>query len=28
MWGYPAVLLLMASVCSFMYFRFRHNNWL
>ena len=27
-WGYPAVLLLMASVCSFMYFRFRHNNWL
>ena len=27
-WGYPAVLLLMASVCTFMYFRFRHNNWL
>ena len=27
-WGYPGVLLLMASVCCFMYFRFRHNNWL
>ncbi|MCV7347525.1 magnesium/cobalt transporter CorA [Mycolicibacterium rhodesiae] len=27
-WGYPAVLTLMATVCGFLYFNFRRNNWL
>ena len=27
-WGYPAVLLLMATVCSVLYRTFRRNNWL
>ncbi|HEY9265178.1 MAG TPA: magnesium/cobalt transporter CorA [Mycobacterium sp.] len=27
-WGYPAVLLLMATVCALLYRTFRHNNWL
>lgn len=27
-WGYPAVLLLMATVCVLLYRTFRHNNWL
>jgi magnesium transporter len=27
-WGYPAVLLLMASVCGFLYRTFRRNRWL
>lgn len=27
-WGYPAVLLLMLSVCSFMYSKFRKSGWL
>ncbi|MFA7265319.1 MAG: magnesium and cobalt transport protein CorA [Candidatus Nanopelagicales bacterium] len=27
-WGYPAVLLLMASVCSFMYTKFKKSGWL
>lgn len=27
-WGYPAVLLLMATVCTLLYRTFRHNNWL
>jgi magnesium transporter len=26
--GYPAVLLLMASVCSFLYWRFKRAGWL
>ena len=27
-WGYPAVLLLMASICGFLYITFRRNHWL
>jgi magnesium transporter len=27
-WGYPAVLLLMTTVCTLLYRTFRHNNWL
>lgn len=27
-WGYPAVLLLMATVCGSLYFTFRRNHWL
>jgi magnesium transporter len=27
-WGYPLVLLLMASVCGFLYRTFRRNHWL
>ena len=27
-WGYPAVLLLMTTVCSLLYRTFRRNNWL
>ncbi|HMZ13284.1 MAG TPA: magnesium/cobalt transporter CorA [Mycobacterium sp.] len=27
-WGYPAVLTLMVTVCGFLYFTFRRNNWL
>jgi magnesium transporter len=27
-WGYPAVLLVMATVCSVLYFTFRRNHWL
>jgi magnesium transporter len=27
-WGYPAVLALMFSVCLFLYTRFRRNHWL
>jgi magnesium transporter len=27
-WGYPAVLLLMFGVCTFLYVTFRRNNWL
>ncbi|NVN49579.1 magnesium/cobalt transporter CorA [Mycolicibacterium hippocampi] len=27
-WGYPAVLLLMATVCTLLYRTFRRNNWL
>jgi magnesium transporter len=27
-WGYPAVLLLMASICGFLYRTFHRNNWL
>lgn len=27
-WGYPAVLLVMATVCTVLYFNFRRNNWL
>ncbi|HNM84440.1 MAG: magnesium/cobalt transporter CorA [Mycobacterium sp.] len=27
-WGYPAVLLLMACVCGFLYRNFRRNHWL
>jgi magnesium transporter len=27
-WGYPAVLLLMATVCMLLYRTFRRNNWL
>ena len=27
-WGYPAVLLLMLTVCTFLYFTFRRNHWL
>lgn len=27
-WGYPAVLLLMATVCILLHRTFRHNNWL
>ena len=27
-WGYPAVLLLMVSVCAFLYRNFRRNHWL
>jgi magnesium transporter len=27
-WGYPAVIALMASICSFLYWRFRRAGWL
>jgi magnesium transporter len=27
-WGYPAVLAVMAIVCTFLYRTFRHNSWL
>lgn len=27
-WGYPAVLLLMATVCTLLYRTLRHNHWL
>jgi magnesium transporter len=27
-YGYPAVLVLMATVCGFLYFNFRRNHWL
>lgn len=27
-WGYPAVLLLMTSICGFLYRTFRRNHWL
>ena len=27
-WGYPAVLLLMACACGFLYRNFRRNHWL
>ncbi len=27
-WGYPAVLLLMVTVCTLLYRTFRHNHWL
>ena len=27
-WGYPAVLALMATVCGFLYITFRRNHWL
>ena len=27
-WGYPAVLLLMVSVCSFMFTKFKKSGWL
>jgi magnesium transporter len=27
-WGYPAVLLLMLTVCTLLYRTFRHNHWL
>jgi len=27
-WGYPAVLLLMLSICGFLYRTFHRNNWL
>jgi magnesium transporter len=27
-WGYPAVLLLMAVACTTLYRIFRHNHWL
>ncbi|MCT7656932.1 magnesium/cobalt transporter CorA [Mycobacterium deserti] len=27
-WGYPAVLLLMTTVCTLLYRTFRRNNWL
>jgi magnesium transporter len=27
-WGYPAVLALMVSVCTFLYVTFRRNHWL
>ena len=27
-WGYPAVLLLMLTVCTFLYRTFRRNHWL
>jgi magnesium transporter len=27
-WGYPAVLAVMATVCSVLYFTFRRNHWL
>lgn len=27
-WGYPAVLLLMATICTLLYRTFRHNRWL
>jgi magnesium transporter len=27
-WGYPAVLLVMATVCVILYTTFRRNHWL
>ena len=27
-WGYPAVLLMMAGICGFLYRTFRRNHWL
>ena len=27
-WGYPAVLCLMAIICVGLYRTFRHNHWL
>jgi magnesium transporter len=27
-WGYPAVLLVMATVCTILYTTFRRNHWL
>jgi magnesium transporter len=27
-WGYPAVLIVMSVVCSFLYWRFRRAGWL
>jgi magnesium transporter len=27
-WGYPAVLGLMLTICTILYFIFRHNKWL
>jgi len=27
-WGYPCVLLLMVTVCGFLYRNFRRNHWL
>jgi magnesium transporter len=27
-WGYPAVLVLMATICLLLYRTFRHNHWL
>jgi len=27
-WGDPAVLLLMLSICGFLYRTFHRNNWL
>lgn len=27
-WGYPAVLLVMAGVCTTLYVTFRRNHWL
>ena len=27
-WGYPAVLLLMVTICGFLYRTFRRNHWL
>ncbi|BBY14716.1 magnesium/cobalt transporter CorA [Mycolicibacterium litorale] len=27
-WGYPAVLLVMVTVCGLLYRTFRHNHWL
>lgn len=27
-WGYPAVLLLMVTICAFLYRTFRRNHWL
>jgi magnesium transporter len=27
-WGYPAVLVLMATICTFLYRTFRRNHWL
>ena len=27
-WGYPAAVVIMVSVCSYMYYRFRKSGWL
>jgi magnesium transporter len=27
-WGYPAVLLVMLTVCTLLFRAFRHNHWL
>ncbi|KHO18432.1 magnesium/cobalt transporter CorA [Mycolicibacterium setense] len=27
-WGYPAILILMVTVCGFLYVTFRRNHWL
>ena len=27
-YGYPMVLLTIATVCSFLYWRFKRNGWL